>query len=183
MHKDPQLFLCEWIIRVEDVLTGEITETPPQRNLVVKDGRELALVDIFGLTASTPVIAGMVGACSTPANVNDTTLVYEHIGNATRKPLTNTSDVALSASDIEDVVYVDPDTGVTFYKKLTVKYKYNTSDGNNDQPFREYGLNTSMTLPATPTSLSGIMLNRLVDGATQTKLSTNIISVFISVYC
>ena len=180
--KEPQLFLCEWMIQVvED--TGEITyQSDPTRNLVVKTGRELALVDIFGLTASTPIVAGMVGASSTAATVDDDRLIYEHIGNATRKILTNTSDAALTASDIEDVVYVDPVTSVTFYKKLTVKYSYGTSDGNNGQPFREYGLNSSITLPGTPTGLSGIMLNRLVDSVTQTKTASNTINIFVSVY-
>lgn len=180
--KEPQSFLCEWTIRVEDAFTGEITYESTNTNLVVKTGRELALVDIFGLTASTAIIAGMVGASSTAATVDDDRLIHEHLGNATRKPLTNNLDVGLTAADIEDVVYVDPISGVTFYKKLTVKYSYGTSDGNNGQPFREYGLNSSITLPGTPTGLSGIMLNRLVDAATQTKLSTNTINIFCSVY-
>ena len=183
MGKEPQLFLCEWVIRVEDAFTGEITyESDPHRNLVVKGGRDLALRDIFGLTASTAVIAGCVGACSTAATVNDTTLAYEHIGNATRKALTNTSDAALTSSDIADVVYVDPITSVTFYKKLPIKYSYLTSDGNINQPFREYSLNTSITLPTTPTGSSGTMFNRLVDSVTQTKTPTNVITVFVNIY-
>lgn len=184
MSKEPQHqhMLWLWTVQTVDNLSGEIIREVTDKNLFVKGGRELALVDIFGLTASTPLIGGMVGASSTAANVDQDRLIYEHIGNATRKILTNTSDAALTAADVEDVVYVDPDSGVTFYKKLTVKYSYGTSDGNNGQPFREYGLNTAIALPATPTSLSGIMGNRLVDTVSQQKASNNTINIFCSCY-
>ena len=141
--------------------TGEILQQQESGNLILNIGRDEVLKLLFGFSGSSPFISLAAGACSTAADVDDLGLNYEHILNATRKTLTNTSDAPLSASDIqtEEVVV----SGTTYYRKVVARASYDgATDGNVYQPFQEFGLANTVTLPATPTSTSGVLLNHYV---------------------
>lgn len=152
--------LGQWNIQKVKTDTGEVLYEETSENVVVKVGRGELLKLIFNLSGSTFLFMA-AGPCSTAATVNDTKMTYEHILNATRKSLTNTSDVALTAGDVVDETTVV--SGVTYYKKIVVRTKYlGVSDSNVNHPFQEYGLFSTATLPGTPTGASGNMLNHYV---------------------
>jgi hypothetical protein len=159
---------AKWHIQLVHNETGEVLQESESPNLVVRIGREYVLRNLFNLSGAF-FLYGAAGPCSTPPDIEDTQLEYEYIattGYSARKGLTNTSEAALTAGDItsDDVTIDDCD----YYKKLTVQYSYNgaVETGLQYQPFRAYMLNSFSTLPATPTSASGVMLNHFVDDVT-----------------
>lgn len=151
-----------------------------KRNLVTTVGKDDVLALILALDGSGPIIAGAAGACSTAADASDTHLNYEHILNSQRMTLTNTSDLPLSSSDIQsDVVTID---GCEYTRKIVVRYRYDGStDANVNQPFQEYALMSSITLPGTPTGVSGTMFNHYVAAAPIVLESTTTIIVDITI--
>lgn len=170
--------VCSWKIKAWRPETGEIVHEEEAKNIVVKVGKDDMLRLLFGLSGSS-YVALAAGACSTAATVDDTQLNYEHILNPSRKSLTNTSDVALSASDIASEDYTE-DT-CDFHKKITVRGVYETGDANNGHPFQEYGLFTTDVLPATPTSAQPTMFNHFVAATPITKDASTEIVVDITV--
>jgi hypothetical protein len=180
----PTPVFATWKILVHDLL-GNLIEEKNLKNLVVQTGRTQLLRNLFALSASGGVIALGVGACTTTATLDDTRLNYELIGNAARKPLTNTSGAALSPSDIVNqtsVIVLNASSSATFYQQLTCQAVYNSGDSNNGNQFGEYGLFTVATNPATPTSTSGVMYNHLIDPSPTPKSAANAITVQVTVY-
>lgn len=146
-------------VKTEDESKVVYEERGP--NVVVKTGKADVLQLVFAISGSSAIIALGAGASSTAATVDNTNLVYEHILNASRKVLTNTTDGGLTVSDIQDeTITID---SCTYHKKITVRGKFTgASDGNVGHPFQEYGLFTTLALPSTPTGTSGVMFNRYV---------------------
>lgn len=167
-----------WNIIVRDE-EGNLVSEREMTNLVVNTGRDLLLKDLFMLSGSSGVVCLGVGASTTAAAVTDTRLTHELIGNATRKPLVNTSNAALSGSDI--VAETTTIGGVVYYKKLVCQATWDVTDGNNGNQFGEYGLFTTATLPGTPTGTSGIMFNHLIDFTPPTKSASNSITAVVTV--
>lgn len=172
--------LVEWAIKKEYV-DGTV-EQSKGHNLVVNDGRTRVLSLAFVPSASTG-LGGFywlgVGASATPAAVTDTRLTYELIGNATRKFLTNTNGNTPSTGDIQlETVTV---SGCTFYEKLVLQAIYQTTDGNNNNTFNEYGIFTTGTLPGSPTSSSGTMFNHYIDPSPATKSSLNTVTAVVTI--
>jgi hypothetical protein len=174
MMRDNVAYLVEWELIHTDNYSGMVLHHGEGKNLITKDGRQEALELLFGLGSAFTALCA--GACSASALVTDSRLNYEHILNATRKALTVTS--------VSDDEYVDPDSGVTFYKKITASASYDGStDSNANQPFQEFGVNTLMALPGTPTSTSGTLFNHYVHSVaivltgppTPTTLTVNIV--------
>ena len=149
-----------WRVICENVETGEIIEESGT-NLITNAGRQDILALLFALSASSVMCALGAGACATPANVTDTGLNYEYIGNATRKPLTNVAGAPLSSSDIVSETWTDPNTGIEYYQRLSVQSVYLAADPNVG-PMQEFGVFNTLTLPGTPTGTSGSMLNHYV---------------------
>lgn len=168
----------EWRI-IERDLAGNTLRDEELTNIVVNPGKILMLQSLFMLTGSSGVVAMGVGASSTAATVTQSTLVYELTGNATRKPLTNTSGAALSVSDIvaETVVI----SGVTYTQKLVAQAQWLTGDANNGNVFAEYALFSNPNCPSTPTASSGIMFNRLVDPSPTLKTAANNITSQVTI--
>jgi len=158
---------------------GNVIEEREMSNLVVNDGRDMLLKDLFMLTGSSGVVCLGVGASTTTASVTDTRLTHELIGNPTRKSLVNTSNAALSPSDI--VSETATISGVVYYKKLVCQATWDVSDGNNGNQFGEYGLFTTNVLPGTPTGTSGTMFNHLIDFTPPTKSASNSITAVVTV--
>lgn len=166
--------LGEWKITRLDA-DRNVISISQEHNLIVNTGREQMIRLLMGFTsgeAGTPFIAMAVGASATTAVVGDTRLEYELIGNATRKALTNVSNVTLTSggtgSDIEsESIQVAGELAVddkwTFKRKIRVRATYEIDDGNNGNTFREYGLTSTLTKPGTPTSTSGNLFNRFID--------------------
>lgn len=160
------------------------------KNFVVNNGRDNVIAQLFGLTwgaSGTPVVAMGVGASSDsstlPTAVTPTRLSYEYLGNASRRVLTNTdSETLLGLADRNDIASEDITiSGYQFFRKIIVQSVYGPSDGNNTQVFREYGLFTTTTNPATPSSTSGIMFNRFVDPDPITKSGANTVVVQVTI--
>lgn len=173
--------LYRWHVIFTDINTGEVVHEEEKDNLVVDTGRADILNLIFGLSASSVMIAGGVGASATAADYTDTRLTHELIYDSSRKLLTNTSGVSLTSSD----VVLDPTVigSCTFREKIVVQYVYEAPDANDGNQFAEFGLFSSTALPATPTSTSGVMLNHLVISSPFTKSASLTCTVRISIYC
>lgn len=167
----------QWKITERDLLGNIVTEKESE-NLVVNSGRNLLIYFLLGFTGASSVVALGVDASSTAAAVTQTQLVYELRGNPTRKSITNTSNVALSASDI--VLETTTIGSTTYYEKIVLQAQFAAGDGNNGNVFNGYGLFTTTTLPATPTASSGIMFNRFVDPAPITKTADNSITIQVT---
>lgn len=156
-------FLIEWELIGKDKDGNVIHHTPPKPNLQVNGGKVQNLNWIGHIATSAPsgFIFLMIGPCANTPSVTDTTLGggsgYEYIGNSQRIVISN---FTVSA---ETTVY----SGITFTQKMVGSV---TIDGATDlnatvpgSPLQTYGLNSSPTLPGTPTGSSGIMFNELVD--------------------
>lgn len=172
---------------IEHDLEGNVLRDFTKHNLIVNSGRTQAIENLLGLTASAAVVAIGVGASTTAAQVTDTRLTYELIGNAARKALTNTSGATLSPSDIVTypsgvTIVLNASSSATFYQSITCQAVWNSGDGNNGNQFGEYGLFTTATNPGTPTSTSGIMYNHLIDPSPTVKSSGNSITAQITLY-
>ena len=166
----------EWKI-IEEMSDGLVLEREGL-NLITNAGRDLLLKDLFMLSGSAGVVACGVGASSTTADVSDTHLTYELIGNAARKTLTNTNGDPLSGSDIVDETTTI--SSVTYYKKLVCQAVWDSGDSNNGNQFAEYGLFTTDALPGTPTGTSGTMFNHYIDPSPTNKSASNSITVQIT---
>lgn len=167
-----------WKIIEKDTL-GRVVEERELKNLVVNTGREMLLRTLFMVGASSGVVAMGVGASSTAATVNDTTLTYELTGNGIRKPLTNTSGAALSASDI--VTEVVTISSVTYNRKVVAQAVWELSEGVNGNVFGEYGLFSSTATPGTPVGTSGVMFNHLIDPSPIPKTGANSITSQVTI--
>lgn len=177
---------ASWKI-IEEDLQGNVLQVKEKANLITNPGRSQFIANALGLTGSAAVIALAVGACTTAAQVTDTRLTYELIGNATRKTLTNTSGAALSPSDIVTypsgtAIVLNATSTATFYQSITMQATYNSGDGNNGNQFGEYGLSTSITLPGTPTASSGVLVNHLIDASPTFKTASNSITAQVTLY-
>ena len=177
---------CLWRI-IEHDLLGNIVSDKTKANLIVNSGRSQLIANALGLTGSSAIIALGVGASTTAAQVTDTRLTHELIGNATRKALTNTSGAALSPSDITTypsgtAIVLNATSTATFYQSITAQAVYDSGDGNNGNQFGEYGLFTTVTLPGTPTASSGVMFNHLIDASPTTKTASNSITAQVTLY-
>lgn len=172
---------------IEKDLHGNVVRDRTIHNLVTNAGRDQVILNTFMLAGSGGFVALGVGASTTPASVSDTRLTHELIGNATRKTLTNTSGAALSPSDIVTypsgiAITLNGTSTVTFYKSITCQAVYNSGDANNGNQFGEFGLFTTVTNPATPTSTSGGMYNHLIDPSPTQKSSGNSITAQVTLY-
>lgn len=122
-------------------------------NLVTDVGRQKVLKFVLGINSpaapvSFPYLG--VGSGTTAADAGDTELETELEGNATRKTLLNTSDLALSDSDIAAEV------SGAFLWKVVAQATFLSGDANNGSTFAEYGLFT------TNTYATDVMYNRYV---------------------
>jgi len=179
MHSSIAAF---WRIIHTDNITGEVLYESEDKNVVVDNGRALNAYDVFGLGASATVIALGAGACSTAAVHTDSHLNYEHILNATRKTLTNTSGAALTTPDVVSTSFTDS-FSEPYYRKITVQSVFNgASDGNVNQPFQEFGLFTTTVLPGTPSGTSGTMYNHFVANSAVILTSTTTLTVQCTIY-
>lgn len=139
-----------------------------EHNMVVDTGRINSMKGILPFTTSpVTMVAIGAGVCSTAEDYAQDRLIYELIGNAARKDLTRTTDSLAIASNpltnsdiVSEVVTIG---GFTFRKKVVLQAVYDFVDSNNGNTFREYALFSTATLPGTPTGLSGVMYNRIVD--------------------
>lgn len=173
-----------WKIQEHDV-KGNLISEREMKNLITNAGRTQFFRNMFALSASGGFVALGVGASTTTAQVTDTRLTYELIGNAARKPLTNTSGAALSPSDIvtsETTIVLNATSTATFYQSIACQAVWNSGDLNNGNQFGEYGLFTTATLPGTPTSTSGTMYNHLVDPNPTFKSAANQITAIVTVF-
>lgn len=173
-----------WKILEHDV-EGNLVSEREMKNLITNAGRTQFFTNLFSMTASGGFVALGVGASTTTATVTDTRLTHELIGNAARKPLTNTSGAALSPADIvtaTTAIVLNVTSTATFYQNMSCQAVWNSGDLNNGNQFGEYGLFTTATLPGTPTSTSGTMYNHLVDPNPTFKSAANQITAIVTVY-
>lgn len=170
---------------VEHDIEGNLISEREMKNLITNTGRTQFFVNTFAMTASGGFVALGVGASTTAAAVTDTRLTHELIGNAARKPLTNTSGAALSPSDVVTAttsIVLNATSTATFYQNMSCQAVWNSGDLNNGNQFGEYGLFTTATLPGTPTSTSGTMFNHLIDPNPTFKSAANQITAIITLY-
>lgn len=173
-----------WKILEHDVY-GNLVSEREMKNLITNAGRTQFFTNLFSMTASGGFVALGVGASTTTAQVTDTRLTHELIGNAARKALTNTSGAALSPADIvtsTTSIVLNATSTATFYQNMSCQAVWNSGDLNNGNQFGEYGLFTTATLPGTPTSTSGTMYNHLVDPNPTFKSAANQITAIVTVY-
>ena len=173
-----------WKIQEHDV-NGNLISEREMKNLITNSGRTQFFRNLLALTASGGFVALGVGASTTAATVSDTRLTYELIGNAARKPLTNTSGAALSPSDIvtaTTTIVLNATSTATFYQNISCQAVWNSGDLNNGNQFGEYGLFTTATLPGTPTGTSGTMFNHLIDPNPTFKSAANQITGIVTLY-
>lgn len=169
----PLQFAASFHVVNRDNDTGEILYEFEQSNLVVKVGRSAILDFLFGTGSPSAFLYLGAGPCSTAATVDDTRLTYELIANASRKNPT--------VSAISTGTYTI--SGNTYYKTIQLQTSFvGASDSNVDETFREYALFDSDTLPGTPTSTSGRMLNHLIAPGDTVLYSSSTITVTINVY-
>lgn len=171
--------LITWDRIEQDRDTNEIISESSAENLIVNTGRDLMLKSLFALSGSAPVVCMCVGASTTAAAVGDTRLTYELNFNALRKPLTNTAGAALSPSDI--VSETTTISGVTYYRKLIAQAVWDSTDLNNGNQFGEYGLNTDVGVPATPTTVKGVLFNHFIDPSPINKTSSNTVTAQMTI--
>ena len=176
--------LATWKILEHDIL-GNLVAEKNLNNLVVNTGREMLLRSLFMVGASSGVVAMGVGASTTTATVTDIALTYELTGNGARKPLTNVNSAALSTADIiSETVVIN---SVTYYRKLVCQAVWQTTDGNNNNVFGEYGLYSSIgvpfipAVPLTPSASVGVMFNHLIDPSPTLKTSSNSITSQVTI--
>lgn len=157
------------------------THVSEDYNLVVNSGRTrlMSLAFIPSASAAGGFYFLGVGASSTTAQVADTRLTYELVGNLTRKSLVNSNNLTPGTGDIQ--LQTITISGVTFYEYLVLQATYLTTDGNNNNTFAEYGIFDSGTLPGTPTATSGTMFNHFIDPNPATKSSTNQVQASITI--
>ena len=173
-----------WKIQEHDK-AGNLIDEKEIKNLITNSGRTQFFRNMFALAASGGFVAMAVGASTNTAQVTDTQLTYELIGNASRKPLTNINGLALSNSDIvtgTTTIVLNATSTCTFYESMAVQATYSTSDGNNGNQFGEYALASTLALPGTPTASSGVIFNHLVDPAPTVKTAANSITAVCTIY-
>lgn len=150
-----------------EVKTHPIVYECTHGNVVVNDGKINILQSQFIASSGVKIIAGSVGSSNaTPTDITLHHLVSELISGSARVTLTNTAGTAPANGDISLI------TGQTYTELITLQYIYLTSDANNGSVFAEYGLHSSTTLPASPTSTSGILYARFVPSSSFTKNSS-----------
>jgi hypothetical protein len=122
----------------------------------------------------------MLGASSTAADYTDTRLYYEFNNNTNRISPTNISDVTpLTRSDISlDPVVV---SGVTYRKLITFKYALSSTNNLDGKVFQEAGLNTEQATPGSPSTVHGVMLNRVILSPSLTKTAGIPTSVYMQI--
>lgn len=175
--RDKIPFYCEWQIIKREFDTGKILQIVEGENIVVKDGRDMVLRFLSGMTGSSagssfPYLA--IGASATDNDgvgtgqlVSDVRMTYELIGNATRFTCTDATGGSFDSTDIaDDVVTI---SGCDFYKSLIWKATIPSTDGNDGQPINEVGLATNGFTPATPTTQRGNIFNHFILPSTVTK--------------
>ena len=173
--KEERVFMKgEYEVITRDAVTGEVLQYQADNNIIVDVGRDDVLRLLFAPTGSSYAYLA-VGASSTAAAVTDTQLVHELIGNATRIDLTDSAGGSLESSDIQSEV------SGSFRKKIVLRGFYDTTDGNNNHPFREFSICALDALPATPFAASGSIFNRFVLASDQPKNSSNTIEILITV--
>lgn len=162
-HSVPMM--AEWNIKAVNIHTGEVTYEETQKNLIVDTGRADILNLLFGFSGVTLVAMG-AGASGTTAAYTDTKLYYEYptTASGTRYALFNQNGIALSGSDVQQNTFVDTteSPNITYRYVIAIQATIPANDPNNGNPYQEYGLFSVNTLPATPSSTSGTMFNRLV---------------------
>lgn len=172
--------------RTEYDIDGNITSVSEKKNVVTLLGRDELFKLLLGFTdasSGSPIVAMGVGASAVTGDSSDpnevgNNLQYELIGDSTRQPIYNSSAVALSTADIvSDETTI---SSVTYYRKVVVQATYGTSDPNNGNVFKEYGLFTTLVLPGTPTGTSGVMFNRFEDPDPITKTASNAVTVQVT---
>lgn len=164
---------------IERDLEGNVVSDHEATNIVVNTGREQTFRNLFAVGASGPFIAMGVGASATSANVTDTRLTYELIGNPSRKLLFDKTNGSLDNADIESETVAI--SGVTYYRKLVVQSTWDSTDSNNGNQFAEYGIFTTTTLPGSPTGTSGVMFNHFIDPAPIQKTASNSVTAQVTI--
>ena len=183
MANDNTFTYTEWKTLVHSSETGElIWESPEHKNLEVNSGRNRLITMAFVPSASTS-FGGFyylgVGASATAAQVTDTQLTYELIGNGTRKVLTNTAGLTPTNSDV--VLETITIGSTTFFEKIVLQAIFTSGDGNNGNTFNEYALFNTAALPGTPTASSGVMFNHYIDPNPVTKTALNQVTTQITI--
>lgn len=133
------------------------------RNIVVDDGRKQVLKHILNITSpAAPVNFPYLGVGSgvTAAAATDTTLQTELTGNANRKTLLNTNDLAFTDTDIAFEV------SGSFRWKVIAQATYDAGDGNNSSVFAEYAIFSTNVFA------TGKMYNRFVHPSPFTKTAS-----------
>lgn len=171
---------CEWTARAIDANTGEITELiQPKNELVVDGGRSDLAYLLFALAGSASMNCVGIGSGLTAVDYPDTRLVYELIANSSRKILRTESDTNYSAADV--VSEATTIGGCTFRKKIVLKAIFLEADSNNGVAWSEAGLFSNTTLPATPTSTSGLMFDRILFDSPFTKTASQRIELIFTI--
>lgn len=156
-----------WKVQVHDE-SGKLIHEEQGNNIIVKTGRREILKDLFGVGALTDFKYLGVGSGTTDPVVGDTALQTE-LGT-TRVTCTNTSNVALSSSDVIDDATVSP-----YETKIVVQGVFGTGDLNGNT-FSEFGLFSSATVGA------GTMFNRF-EITPISKTSSVSVTVQITIRC
>ena len=164
-------------------LSGNCIDVSESTNLFVDTGRVNMIKGCFPFTTSAvQMVAMSVGASSTAPDYPDDRLKYEFLGQSPRYSLTKVGGAALPFADVDINSVQQAVSGYLSRKNLQVQATLDYTDGNNGQTIQEYGIHSTMTLPGTPTGLSGLMANRWVDGSPTTKTVLIKIVVTITVY-
>lgn len=137
-------------------------------NIVTDTGRQLMLNSLFALAGSGSISFACFGASSTTAVHTQDSLVHELIADGTRPRLLNSAGGTLTSASTTITTYNDTSYTPTYsyYAQTVVLGQINGATSLNvNQPIQEIGMNTSVTCPATPSGISGVMFNRYVFGS------------------
>ena len=155
--------LISWKVEGKDE-NGNVIHLTEKDNLQVNVGKQelLKWIGHLATTSASGFTFLGFGASSFTPNVADTTIGgtttgHEYIGNGARYTITNWTQSA------ETLVY----SGLTFTEKLTGSITINGAVDANATvagcPIQSYALFNTWVIPAGVRSVSGIMLNELVD--------------------
>lgn len=132
--------VTDWRILLRDAKTGVIINPnqPWKRNTILDLGRKQVAKHLLGITTPTALSTFThmaVGSGVAAAVETDTALTTELTANATRKALTNTSELSFTDTDI---VF---DTSVGGFRWKTIAQAlFLDTDSNNGSLFSEWGV-------------------------------------------
>lgn len=137
------------------------------RNVILDGGGQGVFYNMFAMAGSAIFQFMAYGASSTAAVHTQTQLFYEHILDGTRIKLTNTNGTPLSNTAVSLTTFTDANytPSYVYYRQCAVLGTVPSTTLNVNQPVSEIAIVAGEAVPATPSTASGVYLDRYVFGS------------------